>query len=839
MSRLNNTQRLGNGQSGQSLPLILAFVAFGCLMTLILFNTGKLASEKSHVVNTADAAVYSGLVWQARALNYLAYTNRAMVANQVSIGQFVSLKSWTEYGAQTATNIDEVGQFTPFAWLTGGVEGAMVTVNGVTGIVANVAVQFIDGVNRMLSESQEAVYLSSFAITPNLVREVVRENNSNYKVDSAYSVVSLGQNAAAWNSFVTKYKDEDGINRKVDLINRSKDAFTNNRGWKFGSVFIAPNIKVKAIKEGKTALMQDGDDFAWVGKDTLSIHVSIWGCSWKGCGWKTHEIPIGWGGAYASGGMRYPHKYFRSNKRAERLADDDLAYIGGYTKVNPYHDIKELSEEDPRIQLKIEVYTDDSNIRTSTKMTSVGSPGSPVNATKKTGLGPGMFWAEEKTANSQLASMSMGEVYFERPETLMVNGQEKKEYGNLFNPYWQVRLTDIPDTERLAVWMLKEPGLASGSVGVVTGLDKYTQGIQDEIENINGLKNYNAYQQTQLPSLNAEKVQIENRIDSVNGNITSLENELTIAEDMGLGNTDYSKEQLGNLVQLHKDRSGLQSELASVNADIAIIEATSDQADILDSQLLAANSQTGRFGLLSDKADSYRASFEQARDSIGNYANPSVYASQLQNFVGNGQDALQQALSMNLIGGIEQKVKGATDAIVDGFNFADIAGATAKGLAFRFGNFDISGAIQSGKKSITQQIDKTAAHVSGEIQRVINEVEVKIVETEAAMNTAIASTRQSINEKIADLNNRIDNLDPVKNEMLIKELSLQVNRQHTLLISETERIKTSYLNEIDKLKAKKTEVAGWIEPETMKMESEITAAGNEFSGQVHGFRNEF
>lgn len=100
-------------QSGQALPLGIAFLMSTVLLALVLFNTGQSASERARLMNTADAAAYSGLIWQARALNFQAYTNRAMVANQVSIGQLVSLTSWTQYAYHVARNIDEIGTYFP------------------------------------------------------------------------------------------------------------------------------------------------------------------------------------------------------------------------------------------------------------------------------------------------------------------------------------------------------------------------------------------------------------------------------------------------------------------------------------------------------------------------------------------------------------------------------------------------------------------------------------------------------------------------------------------------------------------------------------------------------
>ena len=89
-------------QSGQALPLGIALLLAGTIMGVVLFNTGQVVNEKTRLANSADAAVYSGALWQARALNFNAYVNRAMVANQVAMAQAVSLQSWAQY-ARTAT----------------------------------------------------------------------------------------------------------------------------------------------------------------------------------------------------------------------------------------------------------------------------------------------------------------------------------------------------------------------------------------------------------------------------------------------------------------------------------------------------------------------------------------------------------------------------------------------------------------------------------------------------------------------------------------------------------------------------------------------------------------
>src|SRR6218665_2705743 len=82
------------------------FVVIGGLASLFfLFNTGQLSQEKTKLVNTADAVAYSAGVMHARALNFIAYGNRALVANEVLVGQMVSLSSWAHYARTHAQNL--------------------------------------------------------------------------------------------------------------------------------------------------------------------------------------------------------------------------------------------------------------------------------------------------------------------------------------------------------------------------------------------------------------------------------------------------------------------------------------------------------------------------------------------------------------------------------------------------------------------------------------------------------------------------------------------------------------------------------------------------------------
>lgn len=79
-------------QSGQVFPLSLAILAVACVVFFLVFNSGRAVNEKINLVNAADASAYSGAQIAARHLNFMAYTNRAMIANEAAIGHLYSFQ---------------------------------------------------------------------------------------------------------------------------------------------------------------------------------------------------------------------------------------------------------------------------------------------------------------------------------------------------------------------------------------------------------------------------------------------------------------------------------------------------------------------------------------------------------------------------------------------------------------------------------------------------------------------------------------------------------------------------------------------------------------------------
>lgn len=463
-------------QQGQAMPLVIAFLLLVALTSIVYFNTAKVADEKTRVANSADAAVYSGLIWQARSLNFQAYTNRAMVANQVSMAQLVSLSSWANYGKVSARNLDTaIGWIPPVAPFTEALAQGADQLDSVVAQIASIGIPVIDNINGVLSYTQEGVYNASYLATPQVISSVVKANDARFRASSTFSVAAELKNAAAWHRLSQRQSSDFDV--KHALVNASLDEFSSGRGW--GSlpglpakVYVSPVDRFRIVKEGTTKLV-DEDGYQWRGKDGLSLHWEHFSCGTKGCGWQTQEIPMGWGqsvsdgNGYCSGGEC--GDMFTENSRAELFANEQPQELDtDYSGLRAYRALRAFSStsSDPRLSLAIEVDVAESDVRTAEKIQKLGSPSPPSSL--KNGLEPGMFYTDDAYASGSIASVSAGEVFFKRPvlkegDELRVDGEVRHEHANLFNPYWDVRLIDVDAGTRQTAWLIRSPGMMLGA----------------------------------------------------------------------------------------------------------------------------------------------------------------------------------------------------------------------------------------------------------------------------------------------------------------------------------------------------------------------------------------
>jgi hypothetical protein len=248
-------------QSGQAIVLILMLTLAGLVGAVALYSTGILTSEKMQLQNAADASAYSVSVVEARDLNFTAYMNRAMVGNEVAIGQMVSMMSWANMTRSTPEFISNwagiidliicpVSLGTSCSSVSGAVRPVVNPLRTVSSKVWTVVDKFTKPVanglskyNELLSVAQKLFHLLNFIFSASTLFEI-KDLNSDGAEFSKFGAIALARHFTSYYAglmdglplygFVQSYSpgnagDKTGVGRLAQVINDSRDGFTKNR----------------------------------------------------------------------------------------------------------------------------------------------------------------------------------------------------------------------------------------------------------------------------------------------------------------------------------------------------------------------------------------------------------------------------------------------------------------------------------------------------------------------------------------------------------------------------------------------------------------------------------
>lgn len=416
-------------QRGQSMVLFLGFAAAMMGMMLVAFNSGQVTNAKMRAMNAADAAAYSGALWQARNLNFQAYMNRAMVVNEVTIAQSVSLRSWVGYLDKLVSNISMITNFIP---------PVAVEVRAVQQVLSRVdqtmqrVVPPAELALRGLTNAEHAAQVAFDGLAPLAAQELafnVAQQNGAAVSTGGKALVAL--NLRDWAGFTRNYspgrrnmgnRDERARLREVTL--NSRDGFVQERDWKFG---LKPLFEIR--KQGGTDLI---DYDAWKGLDSMELRTTY--NYFKGK-WMT-KTPVAWGGAQAYGNGRANGIGVHGNTNEWNDGDGQLARSAANSSTYAknarlrfpgYRDLEapQLQKDDPRLPFAIEVVVAGANIATAR---SAGRA--------QTALFNGAVLEQDPQYQGRDAGVyALAEacVAFERPVARQDGAQEK---AGLFNPYW-------------------------------------------------------------------------------------------------------------------------------------------------------------------------------------------------------------------------------------------------------------------------------------------------------------------------------------------------------------------------------------------------------------------
>lgn len=417
-------------QAGQALVVMLAFTASLLGAFFLVFNVGQTVNDKARLVNAADAAAYSAALWEARSLNFQAYTNRAIVANEVAIAQFVSLRSWSAYLGRTLENVSiATSWIPPLGRILQLLARSWRTVDQTLQSSLPAAEGAISRWNvDALSLAQSFAHQQALIAAADLVEDVAKRTEPRAEVSASTRQLQV-RNAAGWqNGLTSRYRRGSGeLNRVRDLILASRDGFTADRR----ADLVPANPLASLPKRGGTDLI---GEYSWRGMDTFAAHVDLL--------FDDLEVPIGWG---AAENRRLPvvgrgihGRSVSTNPRASRLAQLSLRPRSGYQGIPEIRDIaRPTRREDLRLAYTVELQIPEGALATADR---VAIPHGIMTTD-----GASMSTAPQ-FAGSALHAMGAAELYFRRPAA---RSDARREYPSLFSPYWQAHLVPVAATDRL------------------------------------------------------------------------------------------------------------------------------------------------------------------------------------------------------------------------------------------------------------------------------------------------------------------------------------------------------------------------------------------------------
>ena len=249
-------------QFGQAMVFVVLFLGIVTLSLVFLYKAGKITSEKMQLQNAADAAAYSVSLTEARDLNFMAYTNRAMVANEVAIGQLVGMASWATHWESFGSYllayhrlfISPLVSAASLGTATAPVETVFQTVARVGfqvpgkfffkvfKVIGNIGATVLHTINKVYGAIQTGYHYASILYGISAYIDVVDDNAPNAKI-SDFGMMALIAHTLTYtdiipgyDSFIQTYKPTDaemaeGFERFAAVVNGSRDEFSRHRGW--------------------------------------------------------------------------------------------------------------------------------------------------------------------------------------------------------------------------------------------------------------------------------------------------------------------------------------------------------------------------------------------------------------------------------------------------------------------------------------------------------------------------------------------------------------------------------------------------------------------------------
>jgi hypothetical protein len=450
-------------QTGAALVYGLFVLMGGAAALWYLFNTGQLVREKTQLVNTADAVAYSAGIMQARTLNYLAYTNRSVIANEVLVAQALSLHAWSQYlvswNQRVAGVHPECRSGQPGAMVAGMAfkydpEYALacwMAAHGGSLFQGHEAFQR-HGVGIALEAirvSQQALQLSqtlavqglswSSAVPGAMASTLQGIAQANFPQDPSGIRVVAGREALLpddWLGFVSQYPQQQRQRLKDLVVQAADDGHLKARQRTSRAllpVLCGWGLRHQEVRRrGGTELL--GFD-EWHAADTQAFQRYWTRWRWSGPSCQSAQVPTAWAAREVHTQDVPDGQGSYGRARADTASTLRLAQGSAKTTSRQYaglptvHDLSSTQRAlaDPVLRLGIRVERDRQRLRVTDGQAQVGQ-----------GIGrlsPFITRAPSSGRGEALHAVAVSEVYYRQPDR-----SRQAELGSLFQPHWHVRL---------------------------------------------------------------------------------------------------------------------------------------------------------------------------------------------------------------------------------------------------------------------------------------------------------------------------------------------------------------------------------------------------------------
>ena len=438
-------------QCGQAIYLALAAIVFLSLMTFATWNISQAVHGKAQTLNAADAGAHMMATTVARNLNFMAYTNRAMVANHAVVGQLVSIGSLGKMMYEMAKDIsyiEYVGDILCMFVVTAPIGSLLIDVGNAFEQIADIinndvlpAIEYIMQLQNMLigllSNAQKGVGALS-ALDMLKAEEVIKANDPelewNLTDDMGGLLATSGNVAALAETFYDGFtKQRDGDERFAQVVRDSRDGFTKKRKWMFNILHGGTDMGLNA----------DGDKWIWLCVDGLQIRLRVNPAKpWKKETFRFYGNGAIAGSEDAENYRTFDHGELDSKSHKTAYSNRDKRYYDDYDGLQEYRELKEIGKagENPSPTFVVLVYKpiDNNGTPSANKTFHTDDENNPFHLpegrTRIYGIAAAQAFFRSPAQNDN--DTTAGKL----PNTLYPNGV----YASLFSPYWQPRLTDLP-----------------------------------------------------------------------------------------------------------------------------------------------------------------------------------------------------------------------------------------------------------------------------------------------------------------------------------------------------------------------------------------------------------